>query len=264
MSDNPSPRRHLYVLYRATGGDNPKNRPSYYSKMLCLKSFLRAFARVQHTASIVFFNDGPMPENRLAIERAWGEVVALAGIGNSPSYRVALSRALTLPEDAIVYFAEDDYLYTEAALERMLLAFEEIPRADYVTLFDHRDRYIRTDDSRRGYSRVFIGAGMHWRTVESTCMTFGARVSRLKRDAWIHRLGTAPRTPRDRHIWRLTLGEKWFLFKFPKRTLIAPIPSLATHMDPEGLGPNVDWERVAREAEAFDPMERPPLGLQRD
>ena len=80
-------------------------------------------------------------------------------------------------------------------------------------------------------------------------MTFGARVGRLRSDAWIHRLGTVPKTPRDRTIWRCTQGEKEFFWKFPKRTLIGPIPSLATHMDPEGLSPNVDWEAIAEEVE---------------
>lgn len=240
--------QHLYILYRSTGGDNRKNRPPYYSKMLCLQSFLRAFEHVRDRASVTFINDGPMPEDRLAIMEKWGKVVPFPGLGNSPSYRRTLAMVDELPDDSLVYFAEDDYLYTEEAFVKLLAAFDSLPEIDYVTLFDHMDRYIRNDDSRRGYSRVYVAGGLHWRTVESTCMTFGARTARLKQDAWIHRLGTVPGTPRDRIIWRCTQGEKWFFWKFPKRTLIGPIPSLATHMDPEGLAPNVDWERVAEEA----------------
>jgi hypothetical protein len=237
----------LHIFYRSTGGDNKKDRPPYYSKMLCLRSFLRAFARVRDRARVTFVNDGPMPDDRLAVMAEWGEIVSFPGLGNSPSYRETLALALRLPSDSLVYFAEDDYLYTEPAFEKMLAAFDELPRVDYITLFDHLDRYLRTDDSRRGYSRVYIAGGHHWRTVESTCMTFGARVSRLKSDAWIHRLGTVPKTPRDREIWRCTQGEKQFFWKLPKRTLIGPIPSLATHMDPAGLSPNIDWQAVADE-----------------
>lgn len=243
----PPPSQHLHIYYRSTGGDNRKDRPPYYSKMLCLQSFLRAYERVRHRASITFVNDGPMPDDRLAIMETWGKIVSFPGLGNSPSYRETLAMAVALPDDALVYFAEDDYLYTEPALEKLLDAFDTLPEVDYVTLFDHLDRYTRRDDSRRGYSRIFLAGGLHWRTVESTCMTFGARASKLKRDAWIHRLCTIPKTPRDRTIWRCAQGEKEFFWKFPKRTLIGPIPSLATHMDPEGLAPNVDWERVAGE-----------------
>ncbi len=215
--------------------------------MLCLMSFLGAFERVRDRADITFVNDGPMPDDRLAIMGQWGRIVSFPGLGNSPSYRQALALAIAHPADSLVYFAEDDYLYTRQALEKLLAAFDELPEADYVTLFDHLDRYTRTDDARGGYSRLYLAGGIHWRTVESTCMTFGARTGRLRSDSWIHRLGTVPKTPRDRTIWRCTQGEKEFFWKFPKRTLIGPVPSLATHMDPEGLAPNVDWERVAAE-----------------
>lgn len=242
---------HLFILYRSTGGDNRKDRPPYYSKLLCLRSFLRAFERVRERASVTFVNDGPMPDNRPAIMAEWGQVVSFPGLGNSWSYRRALVMALALPEDSLVYFAEDDYLYTDAAFVKLLDVFEALPAVDYVTLFDNFDRYTRRDDARGGYSRVFLAGGLHWRTVESACMTYGARTARLKRDAWIHRLGTISNSPADRFIWRCAQGEKWFFWKFPKRTLVGPLPSLATHMHAPGLAPNVDWERVAQDTDGW-------------
>lgn len=240
------PLSRLHIVYRSTGGDNPKNRPAFYSKMLCLQSFLQAVEVVRGRVRITFVNDGPMPDDRLEVMRQKGEVIGLPGLGNSPSYRKALDIALGTSPESLIYFAEDDYLYSPQAFVGLFDAFDSIPEADYVTLFDHRDRYVRRDDSRRGYSRVYVAGGRHWRTVESTCMTFGARLGRLKKDAWIHRLATIPGTPRDRLLWRLTQGEKWFALKVPKRRLIGPLPSLATHMDPEGMAPNVDWEQVAK------------------
>ena len=241
----------LYILYRSTGSENRKDRPPYYSKTLCLWSFLRAFSRVRERASVTFVNDGPVPANRLAIMERWGAITSFPGLGNSRSYREALAIAVALPDHSLVYFAEDDYLYTEAAFVKLLAVFEDVPDADYVTLFDNYDRYIRHDDSRRGYSRIFLAGGLHWRTVESACMTFGARTARLKSDAWMHRLATISNSPADRILWRCTQGEKWFFWKFPKRTLVGPLPSLATHMHPPGLAPNVDWERVAKETEGW-------------
>lgn len=130
----------LRILYRSVGGENPKSRPPYYSKLLCLRSLLRAASRLPHRPHITFVNDGPMPGDRLADMEKWGEVVSLPGVGNSPSYRGVLKLALRLPPDALVYLAEDDYLYTEHALEKLLGALTELPRADYVSLFDHLDR----------------------------------------------------------------------------------------------------------------------------
>jgi hypothetical protein len=220
--------------------------------MLCLRSLLRSVEPLGDRATIIFVNDGPMPDDRLAVMEKWGTIVSLPGLGNSPSYREALKLALTLADDSIAYMAEDDYLYTEHAFPRLMQAFQELPQIDYITLFDHLDRYKVKDDARGGYSRLYVAAGQHWRTVDSTCMTFGARVGALRSDAWIHRLCTVPNTPRDRVIWRMTQGEQLFTMKFPKRRLIGPVPSLATHMDPETLAPNIDWERVAGEVEAWE------------
>src|SRR5690348_13518777 len=119
--------QHLTILYRSTGGDNPKNRPPYYNKMLCLRSLLRSFERVGERGSIIFINDGPMPDDRLAVMERYGKIVSLPGLGNSPSYRETLKIALELPKDSLVYFAEDDYLYTLPAMEKMLTAFDELP-----------------------------------------------------------------------------------------------------------------------------------------
>jgi len=249
---------HLHVLYRSTGGENQKGRPPFYSKTLCLGSFLRAFGRIRDRGSITFVNDGPMPEERTAVMEQWGTVVSLPGLGNSPSYREAIRMATELPDGELVYFAEDDYLYTEWALVKLLAAFDELPTVDYITLYDHLDRYRRKDDIRAGLSRMFLAGGHHWRTVDSTCMTYGARTERLKRDLWIQQLCTVPRTPRDRTLWRMVQGAGLFFWKLPKRRLIGPVPSLATHMDLYGMAPNVDWKKVAEAVAADDPLLRMP------
>lgn len=236
-------------FYRSTGPDRFPRRPEYFDKLNCLRSFLLAFRHVAPRAAVVFLNDGPVPEEREGLMRRFGSVILLPGIGNSPSFRRCVASALALNDGELAYFAEDDYLYVESAFARMLDVFDTIPRADYVTLFDHKDRYTRRDDARGGYSRLFVAAGQHWRTVESTCMTFGARVRRLRSDAWVLKLGTVPRRrPKDRLMWRLLQGQHLFTWKYPKRMLLGPVPSLATHMDTAGLAPLVDWAAVSRTA----------------
>lgn len=245
----PARVTQLTVFYRSTGPDRFPRRPPYFDKLTCLRSFLLAFRAVRHRASIVFLNDGPVPEDREDLMRRHGTVIALPGIGNSPSFRRCVESALALRDEAIAYFAEDDYLYLEPALERMMAVFDTVPAADYVTLYDHLDRYTRRDDARGGMSRIAVAGGQHWRTVESTCMTFGARVRRLRSDRWVLRLGTAPKQrPKDRLMWRLLQGQHLFRWKFPKRMLLGPVPSLASHMDTASLAPVVDWEAVARTA----------------
>ena len=98
---------------------------------------------------------------------------------------------------------------------------------------------------------MVVAGGQHWRTVESTCLSFGARVARLRSDRWTVRLTTQRRgRPADRVMWRLIQGRKLFAWKFPKRMLFGPVPSLATHLDTESLAPVVNWDAVAAEAAA--------------
>jgi hypothetical protein len=245
----------LFVIYRSTGPDRFPRRPPYFDKLLCLRSFLLSFRHVGGERRLLFLNDGPVPDDRVALMRQWGSVIELPGLGNGPSFRRAVESALAMPDDTIAYFAEDDYLYLEPALGRVMGVFAAVPAADYVTPYDHLDRYLRTDDARGGMSRVIVAAGQHWRTVDSTTMTFAVRVARLLRDAWVVRLATAPKKrPKDHLMWRLIQGQKHFFWKFPKRMLLGPVPSLATHMDTKGLAPAVDWEAAARAA-ALSPLE---------
>lgn len=239
----------LVVVYRSTGPDRFPRRPPYFDKLACLRSFLLSYRHVRQRGRIVFLNDGPVPEDRVALMRAWGTVVELGGIGNGPSFKASVQAALEASDDAIAYFAEDDYLYLEPGLERLLAVFQAVPDADYVTLYDHLDRYTRHDDAKGGMSRLYVAAGQHWRTVESSCLTFGARVRRLRHDAWITRVAAAwQRRPKDRLMWRLIQGQKYFAWKLPKRTLLGAVPALATHMDARSLAPIVDWAAVARAA----------------
>jgi len=245
----------LEIFYRSTGGESSEDRPSYYSKSLCLESIIAAARDLDPAPSITFVNDGPVPEERVAFMESVGRVVSLPGLGNSNSYWETLKMALDVPGDSVVYLAEDDYLYRPDALRKLAGAIGELPDVDYFTLYDHLDRYTRSDDAAAGLSRVFVAGGHHWRSVESTCMTFAGRAEALRHDAWIHRYCTRRSAPDDRKLWRMTQGSARYAWKFPKRTLVGPVPSLATHMVAPFLAPTIEWEEVAAEARARPPFE---------
>lgn len=248
----------LDIFYRSTGGESSEDRPSYYSKSLCLESMIAAARALEPAPTITFVNDGPMPEERVALMEGAGDVVSLPGLGNSGSYRRTLKMALDVPEDAVVYLAEDDYLYRRDALRKLAGAVGELPDIDYFTLYDHLDRYTRSDDAVGGLSRVFLAAGHHWRSVESTCMTFAARAEALRHDSWVHRYCTRRSAPDDRKLWRMTQGTTWYRWKLPKRTLVGPVPSLATHMVTPFLAPAIEWEEVAEGVRVRPPSNGDP------
>lgn len=197
----------LRVIYRSYGGENMKDRPPYYSKLLCLASFLRAAEAVD--AEVVFLNDGPVPDDRLRLMEAAGEVVQLPGVGMRGSYRAALELATSgrWGRDDVVWFSEDDYLYLPSAFEELLAATSSVPEADYFALY----ATIRTlplvgDDGRptphrpAGWWDVppWVVAGREWARIRSTTSTFGARVGALTQDRGVFELCMVPHRTRLR------------------------------------------------------------------
>jgi hypothetical protein len=82
----------LHLVYRSYGGGSFKQRPFYYSKMLALISFVRAATEVKG-AELLFRNDGPIPDDKLAVMRRYGRIAQTGdkAKGMRASYRAALA-----------------------------------------------------------------------------------------------------------------------------------------------------------------------------
>jgi hypothetical protein len=155
---------------------------------------------------------------------------------------------------------------------------------DYPGFYEPTAHIVRTADrraqasftARHGAQSWKVGS-TEWRAVRSTTMTYGARVGALKRDLWIHELGASLETPRDGQIWDMTRSQirqglilSYFLYANNRSTasrmtkmalhrfrqhvrnrksegglLVAPRPSLSTHLHLPFLAPNVDWHAEA-------------------
>ncbi len=187
----------LYLVVRSYGGENTKNRPGYYSKMLCLASVVRA-ARRAPEARVVFLNDGPIPANRLALMHAHGGLIRSvtdtpdagpAGLRTSYLAGLALPDELGWDDQDVVFFIEDDYLFTEDAVRTLARAIAEMPQADYFSLYGERpdledpaerrrfcvpDAWQPTPDQQL--------AGDVWFNQPAIASTFGARVGALRAD----------------------------------------------------------------------------------
>lgn len=240
----------INFIYRSAPGDaKSAARPDYFDKRKCLKSFLSAFSElpIAKRGDLIFLNDGEMSEEyKQVVNEFSSNEIQLGGVGNSKSLRAAHEVALSsnFEENDLVYFAEDDYLYKKEAFILLSNAAEDIPEADYFTLYDHPDRYTRTDDVNKGLSNVFVSRDCHWRSVESTCQTYCVRLKSFRKDRNIHYLGTSLKVPRGREMFRLVQGIGKYFWRFPKHKLIAPMPGLATHMETKFLSNLVDWQKI--------------------
>jgi len=198
--------RRLRILHRSYAGDGVKPRPPYYSKLLALASLLRAADAVAVRPELVFLNDGPMPAERLRVMEAHGEVRTVRrGGSDARSYREMLADEAARPGDGedgedLVWFAEDDYLYTGDAFVRLLAGADRLPQADYLMLYGS----VALDVARsagREHVRLSQGGsdspaaevvdvdGTAWFRIASTTSTFGLRRRALREDVRLLRFG---------------------------------------------------------------------------
>lgn len=184
----------LRVIYRSYGGENMKNRPPYYSKLLSLLSFVRSLQQLgPGAAEVVFLNDGPIPADRLQVMQRCGEVLAYSKLGNigSVQHGLALPAARSWPDDELVWFAEDDYLYLPHALADLVAAAAAFPDVAYFGLYAQvgsrlpnggpMDTDIRLTRPWHGSEATMVN-GRPWRSALSTTSTFGARVKVVAQD----------------------------------------------------------------------------------
>jgi len=197
------------------------------------------------------------------------EFIALPGVGNEATFARQIEILVNQHVADLVYFAEDDYLYLPGAVEKAVAFMHAHPEADFVTLYDHPDYHNMYLHRIRG--RQITEAGLRWRTVVSTCLTFMTRQAVLAETADV--LRTYQRKNSDLGVWlaltKVRTMNPWsfirsvadgafiagsyilawrycwrqILFGKP-RTLWAPEPSLATHMESSGVAAGVDWQRI--------------------
>jgi hypothetical protein len=262
---------NCHVLYRTYAGENSAPRPEWYSKELCLRSMLAAIDHVDRaiSVSIEVIHDGPLdPQTNWArclrdLMQSRGEIRDGRRLGNAVSCLQTIQYAAGMPPSDMVMLVEDDYLWLPNSLTELVLALSEF-RADYVTGYDHPVRY-QPDyplgaDLPHWDTSIRISRGRHWRSQESTCMTFGALAGTFAADVDIferfHNNGKG--SPADRELFRELQGlsgpSRPSAHAAPStfRLLLGPMPSLCTHAHLPWLAPCVDWagaaEIIARES----------------
>jgi hypothetical protein len=159
--------------------------------------------------------------------RGQGEVLE-TDLGNAGSAIFAINHAVESGAD-LAYFSEDDYLYESSPGISLAEQYvrEGLGISDYVSLYDHPDKYTAMYGLGET-SKVLRTPTTHWRTTVSTCMTFGAKVSALKKDLEIWRDYTKGDHPHDHEIFcKLDEREE----RDSLVTLAVAIPGIAVHTD---------------------------------
>jgi len=247
----------IYIYYRMS--DKPayaiKSKPSYINNKNCLNNFISNFGKenLHVIADSVKDETKKYLINKSKQYNFFFEIVDFKS--GSKTFARALNLALQHHKKDIIYFVEDDFLHLPGSKNIIIEAFSET-HADYVTLYDHPDKYI---DKKKGgpnpfikdggeSTRVILSSSTHWKITNSTVMTFATRVKTLKEDEKVWRKCTAGSIPADFNTFtKLCMKKQFFQFWKKKRMLISPIPGWATHGETEFLTPFIDWEKVVRD-----------------
>jgi len=230
----------MKVIYRISDGGYKKQKPDYITKIDCFENALK------HFQDFYIIQDGEIKDEnvlfnmiRLAEKYNVKSERKIVNVGNGAgTFNLALDYALTLDDNEIVYFLEDDYIHRFGAKEVLLDAFN-LP-VDYVTLYDHPDKYKNPQDGGNPHceglsevSRVYCGKYSHYKTTNSTTMTFAAKVGTLREDEEILRKWTNATHPYDFEMFT-ELSQKG-------RKLVSSIPAFSTHGETQWLSPLYNW-----------------------
>ena len=210
-----------------------KDRPSGFSFLSCLKNYFSTIKNGLSEANInvetILLCDGH--EEEFAAERELISqypdlhVVLLYKNLRDPwaTYYWAYDLA-TINErsnDEFIYMLENDYLHSSAWLKKIEELITSKIKTDYISLYDHPDKYFGHKSFNLKYSRlksqIQITDSHYWRTTPSTCGSFIASVKVLREDRLFYKVKI-----KDRFRYPL-------LRYLKKRILVSPMPSLSSH-----------------------------------
>ena len=238
----PTGGGRLKALYRISDGSYEKERFPYATKETCLRNFLTVFEPSADDLLIIADNVSDATwdmVNELHPRVVRTNIGHGAGSWRYAAFDVALEQC---SDDEVMYFVEDDYLHLAGARQVLL---EGVDVAHYVSLYDHKDKYISTDKGGHNpfikyggeITRVIRTESSHWKLTNSTTMTFAITVGVLREDKDVWDKYTRGRHPHDFHAF-LEVARRG-------RLLVTPIPGYATHCEPMLAAPGIDWEAVA-------------------
>jgi hypothetical protein len=235
----------IKIIYRISDAGYKKTKPSYINNENCLKNALSVFPLEKYHWSIIADNISKSTKDMI-LKYVPNESIKHTKIGSGAgTFNVALNESLEYDKDCIVYFLENDYIHRPNADKVLLEGFDI--GGDYVSLYDHADKYIPSsrggnkliEDDGGEFTKVYLSESCHWKLTNSATMTFASKVQNLKNDEDILRRWTnIGNYPRDFDMF-MELREKG-------KSLLSPIPGYSTHGETDWLSPLINWEKYIK------------------
>ena len=249
----------MKIYYRISNNSYKKNRLGHATKEHCLENFLNEFDFPENNIEIIADNVTDLNLKNFVLSKQKNNIkVEETSLNNAHAFRHCLRKCCdVIKDDEYVYFVEDDYLHLPKAFDVLK---EGLDISDYVTLYDHPDKYRASNMPLNPYAKmnqysesteVIEGPLSIWRTTNSTTMSFALNGKTLKEDQDIWSITKTMNRDVDFDIFcvltkQKTLLKKRFLkqipFKFsfrkkPRRYLGVSIPGNSLHLEQSYLRP---------------------------
>lgn len=212
----------LRIYYRISDKSYPKPKLPEIGKEECLQNFVNVF---KNEPFYFFFCDNCEDETVNMVKKVTSKIkkkkIFETNHGNAGALKFAIDVAVHDKADGntLAYFVEDDYLHLPKAPK---LIEQGLEIADYVTLYDHPDKYMEGYYGGGEWSKVKKTTDSHWKFTESTCMTFAAKLHTIRLDENIWAKYISGDHPHDHKVFSEGLKNI---------KLAACIPGAAFHTD---------------------------------
>lgn len=230
----------MIIIYRISDSGYNKIKPPYINNENCLRNALSVFPHSVFNWLIIADNISPQTEEMIR-KYYPGEIKHVSVGHGAGTFNIALTEAIQSGEDYI-YFLENDYIHKQGSPD---IIYEGLERfgADYITLYDHPDKYIPAskggnpfiDEDGSEITKLYLGDKCHYKLCFSTTMTFGAKRSTLIKHEHILRKWTQGSYPEDFKMFTEITKELG-------GSMLCPIPGYCTHGETHWLTPFTDWE----------------------
>jgi hypothetical protein len=208
------------VYYRISDNSYKKIKIPGTNKQICLINFLSNFQNFEINIIADNVNDNTFDFIKNLSLQYQNVNIERTNYSNAGSFNYCLDLALMNDFETVNYFVEDDYIHRENS---ELCILEGLEKSDYVTLFDHPDKY-QSEYQYGETCKVFKSKNYIWKTTISTCMTFAVKTKTLKKDYAIFKHYLHNQQHPNDHLIFCDLKSKG-------RTLSLPLPGFAYHTD---------------------------------
>lgn len=218
------------------------SRPAWFNKQ---KVFDTVYKNKDENVDFIILFDGEVKDHWIKSYPI--HILDFKGGSDEASFTTLLNVLISLPfqDNDIIYILEDDYVHLNGWPKILREGFGQMKpdniKFDYVTLYDHLDKYEFGNDEflKKSYSdlksQITISESLHWRTTPSTTNTYACRMKTFRDDFRFHMM------------FKNADHDKFLFLGLRGRKLGSCMPGFATHSHKLYLTPFVNWEDTLKE-----------------